>query len=170
MKIYHTETQADYDALMVELENEGYVWVNGSEPTRWLDKIWKIYKGSTCVDVESNKQMQHCGIDYYEREFPDIPIIKYKAKQEGHSMTPEQEREYAEANNVTKPSHYQDKNGKDLYQKWYEEHDIQTFRAIMRAIAERYISRYEKKNGIEDLKKGIYTLERLREYEEREAE
>ena len=25
-------------------------------------------------------------------------------------------------------------------------------------------------NGIEDLKKGIYTLERLREYEEREAE
>lgn len=87
-------------------------------------------------------------------------------RQEGHSMTPEQEREYVEINNVSKPSHYQDRNGKDLYQKWYEEHDMQTFRAILRAIAERYISRYEKKNGIEDLKKGIYTLERLREYEE----
>ena len=24
MKIYHTETQADYDALMVELEEEGH--------------------------------------------------------------------------------------------------------------------------------------------------
>lgn len=91
-------------------------------------------------------------------------------RQEGHTMTPEQEQEYSEANNVTKPSHYQDKNGKDLYEKWYEEHDTQTFRAIMRAVAERYTSRYEKKNGIEDLKKGIYTLERLREYEEREVE
>lgn len=101
MKIYHTETQADFDGLEIELEEQ-----------------W----------------------------------------------------EYSEANNVNKPSHYQDRNGKDLYQKWYEEHDIQTFRAIMRAIAERYISRYEKKNGIEDLKKGIYTLERLREYEEHEEE
>lgn len=71
---------------------------------------------------------------------------------------------------VDRPTHYKDKNGKDLYEKWHEEHDIQTFRAIMRAVAERYTSRYEKKNGIEDLKKGIYTLERLREYEEREAE
>lgn len=170
MKIYHTETQADYHALVIELEEQGYLWAHGDKPTKWLGEVWEIYEENTCVDVKSNKQMQYSGIDYYEREYPDTPIIKYKAKQEGHSMTPEQEREYAEANNVTKPSHYQDKNGKDLYQKWYEEHDIQTFRAIMRAIAERYISRYEKKNGIEDLKKGIYTLERLREYEEREEE
>ena len=26
MKIYHTETQEDYDALMVELEAEGKTW------------------------------------------------------------------------------------------------------------------------------------------------
>ena len=47
---------------------------------------------------------------------------------------------------------------------------MQTFRAIMRAVAERYTSRYGKKNGIEDLGKGIYTLQQLREYEEREVE
>lgn len=167
MKIYHTETQADYDALMVELEERGVRWVSGAKPTE--DNFWPEYKNNTTLEVFEEELAYYVG-GYSNAVNPDTPIIKYKAKQEGHTMTPEQEREYSEANNVTKPSHYQDKNGKDLYQKWYEEHDIQTFRAIMRAIAERYISRYEKKNGIEDLKKGIYTLERLREYEEREAE
>jgi hypothetical protein len=70
---------------------------------------------------------------------------------------------------VDKPAHYQDKNGKDLFQKWYEQHDFNTFRHIMRATAERYTSRYENKNGIEDLEKGIYTLNRLKEYESLEG-
>lgn len=66
---------------------------------------------------------------------------------------------------VEKPKHYQDKDGKDLYQQWFEKHNADTFRHIMRAVAERYTSRYEKKNGIVDLEKGIYTLQRLKEYE-----
>ena len=66
---------------------------------------------------------------------------------------------------VDKPKHYQDKDGKDLFQQWFEKHNADTFRHIMRAVAERYTSRYEKKNGIEDLEKGIYTLQRLKEYE-----
>lgn len=70
---------------------------------------------------------------------------------------------------VDKPKHYQDKDGKDLFQKWYEQHDFNTFRHIMRATAERYTSRYENKNGIEDLEKGIYTLNRLKEYESLEG-
>jgi hypothetical protein len=39
----------------------------------------------------------------------------------------------------------------------------------MRAIAERYVKRYEHKNGVIDLEKGIYTLTRLKEYEEEES-
>ena len=168
MKIYRTETQADYNALMIELEEQGYLWASGHKPTEVsMRRSWSFYEKDTRITANLEKELEFGSVVYHKEIYPNTPIIKYKAKQEGHSMTPEQEREYSEANNVNKPSHYQDKNGKDLYQKWYEEHDIQTFRAIMRAIAERYISRYEKKNGIEDLKKGIYTLERLREYEER---
>lgn len=66
---------------------------------------------------------------------------------------------------VIQPSHYRDKHGKDLMQRWYEKHDFETFRHIMRALAERYTERYEKKNGAEDLEKGIETLRRLKEYE-----
>ena len=94
MKIYHTETQADYHALIIELEDQGCFWAYGGKSTKWRDEIWEVYKGSTCVGVQSNKQMQYCGIDYYKEEYPYIPIIKYKAKQEGHSMTPEQEEAY----------------------------------------------------------------------------
>ena len=94
MKIYHTETQADYNALMVELEEQGYKWSHGDKPTKWLDELWEIYRGDTCVNTKSNKQIQYSGIDYYEINYPDTPIIKYKAKQEGHTMTPEQEEAY----------------------------------------------------------------------------
>ena len=36
MKIYHTETQEDYDALMVELERQGCKWYNGVQMTKNL--------------------------------------------------------------------------------------------------------------------------------------
>lgn len=66
---------------------------------------------------------------------------------------------------VDRPTHYKNKNGQDLFQIWYERYDMVVFREVMRCVAERYISRYEKKNGLVDLQKGIYTLERLAEYE-----
>lgn len=77
-----------------------------------------------------------------------------------------------ESVSVIEPQHYRNPNSKyvDKYDQWYHEHDLATFRAIMRAIAERYTTRYESKNGVIDLEKGIYTLTRLKEYEEREEE
>lgn len=169
MKLYHVETQEDYDALMKELDEKGYYW--SSYDGIFDTNEWLNHKSETVVNANDNKkELCYSRKGFYQTHYPNEEIITYKAKQEGHTMRPEQERKYAEANNVNKSSHYQDKNGKDLYQKWYEEHDIQTFRAVMRAVAERYISRYEKKNGIEDLREGIYTLERLREYEEREGQ
>lgn len=86
MKIYHTETQADYNALLIELEEQGCFWAYGGKPTEWFDEFWGFHKGSTCVGVKSNKQMKYCEIDYYKEEYPDTPIIKYKTNQEGNSM------------------------------------------------------------------------------------
>ena len=54
MKIYHTETQADYDALMVELEADGCVcWATGRKMTE--SKDWTDRKENTCVSI-SNKR------------------------------------------------------------------------------------------------------------------
>ena len=65
-----------------------------------------------------------------------------------------------------KPAHYR-KGEIDLYESWYRTHPFNEFRAIMSAIAERYMKR-DKDNRIQDLDKAIYTLSRLKEYEEME--
>lgn len=61
------------------------------------------------------------------------------------------------------PEHYR-KGEIDLYEAWYLTRPFNEFRAVMESIAERYIKR-DKANRLEDLEKGIYTLQRLMEYE-----
>ena len=78
MKIYHTETQADYDALMVELEGKGYVWISGCDPTELKD--WVDYKENTGVVIE--KRINRACIGFLKFEYPNTPITKYKAKAE----------------------------------------------------------------------------------------
>ena len=78
MKIYHTETQADYDALMIELEKQGCEWLSGRRPTE-TTKNWKQNSSETCVRV-GKKMAMYDKKSYYTWEYPDTPIIKYKVK------------------------------------------------------------------------------------------
>ena len=80
----------------------------------------------------------------------------------------------SEEHDPIKPSHY--KTGdKDLFDELYDRlyHNKKMFTGrevfiiVMKFVAERYTRRYPNKNA-EDLSKGIYTLERLKEYEELE--
>ena len=63
-----------------------------------------------------------------------------------------------------KPAHYR-KGEIDLYESWYRTYPFNEFRAGMQMIAERYMKR-DKDNRIQDLDKAIYSLTRLKEYEE----
>lgn len=83
---------------------------------------------------------------------------------EAHSVVDKE----LEVNNPIKPSHYR-KGEIDLYESWYRTYPFNEFRAGMQMIAERYMKR-DKNDRVEDLEKGIYTLERLKEYEELEEE
>lgn len=38
IKIYHVETQEDYDDLMAELEEQGYVWRSHAKPTKYTPR------------------------------------------------------------------------------------------------------------------------------------
>lgn len=71
-------------------------------------------------------------------------------------------------NDPIKPTHYR-KGNIDLYGSWYQTRPFNEFRAIMESIAERYMKR-DKENRLEDLDKCIYTLTRLKEYEQKERE
>ena len=78
MKIYHTETQADYDALMVELEEEGVSWFNGVQMTKKPDN-WGVHKKHTYARVDGVYAF-YDSVYFHEWRYPDIPITKYKAK------------------------------------------------------------------------------------------
>lgn len=70
-------------------------------------------------------------------------------------------------NNATQPKHYN--HGKvDLFETWYLKYQFQEFRCVMKSHIDKYVSRYEYKNGLEDLEKAKECINRLIEYEKRE--
>ena len=77
MKIYHVETQQDYDALMNELEEKGFEWFSGGKPTS--KDYWSEEK--SCIKI-SGKSITFGSIERHKKEYPDTPIIEYKAKGE----------------------------------------------------------------------------------------
>ena len=85
MKIYHVETQGDYDALMIELEEKGCEWRCVEKPTK-LDKF-KIYGKDTYIYEEYGIISLSDG--YYSKVYrSNETLIEYKAK--GESMTQEE--------------------------------------------------------------------------------
>ncbi|HAC0304107.1 TPA_asm: hypothetical protein GYY07_15425, partial [Listeria monocytogenes] len=80
MKLYHVETQEDYDALMVNLEEEGYRWNDKEKPTEY--NCWNIFKKETVIVIEYDINLGFASKEYCERVYPDTPIKKYKAKQD----------------------------------------------------------------------------------------
>ena len=78
MKIYHTETQEDFDALMVELEEEGCKWLSGDKMTELT--YWHLNREKTCVSVRPAGKVRITSKEYHSLFHSDVPIIKYKAK------------------------------------------------------------------------------------------
>ncbi|MFC0232727.1 hypothetical protein ACFFIF_01835 [Vagococcus entomophilus] len=74
-KIYHTETQEDFNALMKELEEKGYVWFGGNKPTQRLD-FWKFLSKEMCIQVDNNKSLTFCDSNYYQSR--GFEIIEYR--------------------------------------------------------------------------------------------
>lgn len=77
MKLYHTETQVDYDTLMIELEEKGYKWLSGHKPTEY--NYWERSKEDSCVII-SSKYITFMNIEQSKKQHSNIPIIEYKAK------------------------------------------------------------------------------------------
>ena len=85
MTVFHVETQQDYDALMIELEEKGCEWRCVEKPTK-LDKF-KIYGKDTYIYEEYGIISLSDG--YYSKVYrSNETLIEYKAK--GENMTQEE--------------------------------------------------------------------------------
>lgn len=85
MKIYHVKTQQAYDELMSELEGKGYEWLSGYKPTEY--NYWEENKEDSCINI-LGKYIGFMNIERSKNQYPNIPIIEYKAK--GESVTQEE--------------------------------------------------------------------------------
>ncbi|WP_260445301.1 DUF3310 domain-containing protein [Listeria booriae] len=136
MKIYHTETQEDFDALMVELEEKGIVWLNGTKPTE--GNSWDEYGEDTCVHLKCD-EITFATCDFFEDK--GWQIEKYKAN-----------------DTVNNPSHYKTGGIETLD---YIKAKVNDYPSYTVGNIIKYITRYEHKNGIEDLKKAQFYLNDL---------
>ena len=77
MKVYHVETQQDYDALMIELEEKGCKWRRGENPTKLNE--FKKYRKDICV-YEEDSEITLSGIEYFKNNHNNETLIEYKTK------------------------------------------------------------------------------------------
>ena len=81
MTVYHVETQGDYDALMIELEEKGCKWRNGKKPTHF--DVFKAEGKDTYIYDESGVLSFSDG-EYFKKCHSDETLIEYKAKGENN--------------------------------------------------------------------------------------
>ncbi|EHH9657955.1 DUF3310 domain-containing protein [Listeria monocytogenes] len=169
MKLYHTETQEEYNALMAYVEKKGYEWNTKEKPTEY--NCWNIFKKETVIVIEYDINLDFASKGYCERVYPDTPIKKYKVKQDevvkwfddaanvmkalsagGVSVKNEN------TDNVNNPSHYTAGGIETLD---YIKAKVKDYPSYVAGNILKYVSRYEHKNGIEDLKKAQFYLNDL---------
>lgn len=169
MKLYHVETQEDYDALMVNLEEEGYRWNDKEKPTEY--NCWNIFKKETVIVIEYDINLGFASKEYCERVYPDTPIKKYKAKQDKVAKYNAAAANIAKEMSAIGVSMKNENNDKINNPAHYTAGGIETLDYIKAKVSDypsyaagnilKYVSRYEHKNGIEDLKKAQFYLNDL---------
>lgn len=169
MKLYHTETQEEYNALMAYVEKKGYEWNTKEKPTEY--NCWNIFKKETVIVIEYDINLGFASKEYCERVYPDTPIKKYKAKQDKVAKCHDDAATIAKAlsavgastknentDNVNNPAHYTAGGIETLD---YIKAKVKDYPSYVAGNILKYVSRYEHKNGIEDLKKAQFYLNDL---------
>lgn len=169
MKLYHTETQEEYNALMAYVEKKGYEWNTKEKPTEY--NCWNIFKKETVIVIEYDINLGFASKEYCERVYPDTPIEKYKVKQDEVAkwfVGATNDMKAFSSNGVSMKNENNDKVNNPTH---YTAGGIETLDYIKAKVSDypsyaagnilKYVSRYEHKNGIEDLKKAQFYLNDL---------
>ncbi len=169
MKLYHTETQEEYNALMAYVEKKGYEWNTKEKPTEY--NCWNIFKKETVIVIEYDINLGFASKEYCERVYPDTPIKKYKVKQDEVAKWFDDAANAMKALSAIGISMKNENNDKINNPAHYTAGGIETLDYIKAKVKDypsyaagnilKYVSRYEHKNGIEDLKKAQFYLNDL---------
>lgn len=170
MKLYHTETQEDFDTLLEKMKNEGCSWFFGEVITSDDSELWERYKQDSALFVDE-EGVSYGTLSYAEDNYPDTPIEKYKAKKTETTDPVEKFQtawkgliksrliEFTDtSDNINNPAHYTSGGIETLDYIKAKVSDYPSY-AIGKIL--EYVSRYEYKNDIEDLKQAQFYLNDL---------
>ena len=79
MKLYHTQTREDYNALMSYFESKGLKWHGGQKPHEF-DGFGK-YESETIFKVLDNV-ISYFNMSFYKNNYNEFELIEYKAKKD----------------------------------------------------------------------------------------
>ena len=85
MTVFHVETQQDYDALMIALEEIGFKW-RGRKKLTDFDEF-KTYGKDTYI-YEEHGVVSFSDGDYFKEYYSNETLIEYKAKGESNEILP----------------------------------------------------------------------------------
>ena len=77
MKLYHTATREDYNALMYELESKGVKW-RGGQKIHEFDGF--EMHGSEAILKLSGNVISCYSMDFYKQNYNEFEVIEYKAE------------------------------------------------------------------------------------------
>ena len=124
---------------------------------------------SLSKNVKAQKYKYYVNDDWHEEDDLELvtdPLVTKIEERNNKPVKMISGENLLNENDPIKPSHYR-KGEIDLFESAYRTRPFNEFRAIMEFIAERYMN-LDKHNRVEDIKKSIETLTRLKEYEEME--
>lgn len=100
----------------------------------------------------------------------EIPLFNPEEYQEAREEMGEDFIEMEKIDEYIEPDYYHNgTDGADTIEMIYRTFPFEHFRGFMKGNVIKYVTRYDRKNGPEDLKKAHTYLDRLRDYEERHA-
>ena len=98
----------------------------------------------------------------------EIPLFNPEEYQEAREEMGEDFIEMEKIEDYIEPDYYDNgTDGTDLIEMLYRTLPFEQFRGAMKINIIKYTTRYDRKNGLEDLKKAHTYLDRLRDYEYR---
>lgn len=137
MKIYHTETQEDYDALMVELSSK--------YKTKLRESYWSVHKNQTVVFLKENNNLTFGNLIEAQSRYTNVTIIEYNANQNDP---------------VNNPTHYT-QGERETIENIRDTMSSEGYQGYCVGNVLKYLARYKFKNGVEDVKKAKKYIEFL---------
>ena len=97
----------------------------------------------------------------------EVPLFNLEEYQEAREEMGEDFIEMEKIDDYIEPDYYHNgTDGVDTIEMLYRTIPFEQFRGFMKGNVIKYIVRYDRKNGPEDLKKAYTYLDRLRDYED----